>query len=110
MAFTHPVRNLKAVAHVDDFILSGEGHQLLWFRDRMLKKYELKVQVAGWGCDDPKELDFLGRVIRTTPAGIGVDGDDKHVEMLEKEWVLACPQHSLVLACLQHRELQRPEI
>ena len=41
--FTHPVRNLKAVAHVDDFLLSGEGHQLLWFRDQMLKKYELRM-------------------------------------------------------------------
>ena len=68
--YTHHERNLKAVAHVDDFLLSGESHQLQWFRDHMSKKYELKVQVVGWGRDDAKELDFLGRVIRTTPTGI----------------------------------------
>ena len=50
----------------------------------MLKKYELKVQVAGWDRADNKELSFLGRVIRTTPTGIELEGDDKHVEMLEK--------------------------
>ena len=68
--FTHPERGLRVVAHVDDVLLSGEGHHLLWFRDHMMKKYELKVQVAGWGCDDAKELESLGRVLRTTPMGI----------------------------------------
>ena len=52
--YTHPERNLKAVDQVDDFLLSGEGHQLQWFRDHMFNKYELKVQVAGWGRDDAK--------------------------------------------------------
>ena len=65
--FTHHERNLKAVAHVDDFLLSGESHQLRWFRDHMSKKHELNVQVAELGRDDAKELDFLGRVIRTSP-------------------------------------------
>ena len=77
--FTHRERDLRTVAHVDDFLLSGEGHDLLWFRDQMLKKYELKVQVAGWDRDDNKELSFLGRVIRTTHTGIELEGDDKHV-------------------------------
>ena len=84
--FSHPGRKLKAVVHVDDFLLSGEGHHLQWFRDHMSEKYELKVQVAGWGRDDAKELEFLGRVIRTTPTGIELEGDDKHVGMLEQEW------------------------
>ena len=57
--------------------------------DQMLKKYELKVQVARWDREDNKELSFLGRVIRTTPTGIELEGDDKHVEMLEKEWDMA---------------------
>ena len=49
-------------------------------------KYELKVQVAGWGRDDDKELSFLGKTIRLTPTGIELEGDDKHVGMLEEEW------------------------
>ena len=81
----HRERDLRAVAHVDDFLLSGEVHDLYWFRDQLQKKYELKVQVARWDREDNKELSFLGRVIRTTPIGIELEGDDKHVELLEKE-------------------------
>ena len=68
--FTHRARDLRAVAHVDDFLLSGNMHDLSWFRDRFMEKYELKVQVAGWEHADNRELRFLGRVIRTTPVGI----------------------------------------
>ena len=84
--FTHSVRDLRTVAHVDDFLLSGDYHDLMWFRDKLLEKYELKVQVAGWGRDDDKELSFLGRTIRLTPTGIELEGDDKHVGLLEEEW------------------------
>ena len=65
---THPERDIRAVVQVDDFLLSEDNHQPLWFRDLFLKKYEIKVQVAGWGHDDNRELQFLGRVIRLTPA------------------------------------------
>ncbi len=84
--FTHGERDLRAFAHVDDFLLSGELHDLMWFRDQLLMKCELKVQVAGWGREDDKELSFLGRVIRLTPTGIELEGDDKHVGLLEEEW------------------------
>jgi hypothetical protein len=84
--FTHPERNIRVVVHVDDFLLSGEQHQLSWFQDQMAKKYELKVQTAGWNQGDNRELQFLGRVIRLTQTGIELEGDDKHVELMTKEW------------------------
>ena len=84
--FAHAVRDLRTVAHVDDFLLSGEYNDLIWFHDKLLEKYELKVQIAGWGRDDDKELSFLGRKIRLTPTGIELEGDDKHVGLLEEEW------------------------
>ena len=84
--FTHPERDLRVVVHVDDFLLSGEAHQLSWFQDMMAKMYELKVQVAGWDRNDNRELQFLGRVIRLTHEGIELEGDDKNVELMEKEW------------------------
>ena len=46
--FTHRARDLRVVAHVDDFLVSGEYQDLAWFRNEMAKKYELKVQIAGW--------------------------------------------------------------
>ena len=58
--FTHPERDLRVVVHADDFLLSGEDHQLQWFGDHIIKTYELKFQVAGWGREDHKGLSFLG--------------------------------------------------
>ena len=46
--FVHPVRDLRVVTHVDDFLVAGELEELLWLRDEMSNKYELKVQLAGW--------------------------------------------------------------
>ena len=82
-------RDLRAVAHVDGFLPSGEMHDLSWFRGRLLEKYVLEVQVAGWERADHRELSVFGRVIRTTPVGIELEGDDKHVETLEEEWGMA---------------------
>ncbi len=84
--FTHGERDLRVVAHVDDFLVSGEHHDLLWFRDRLPETYELKVQIAGWEHADDREVGVLSRVIRITLAGIELEGDDKHVEILEEEW------------------------
>ena len=42
--FTHPERDLEVVADVDDFLLSGEGHNLLWLRDQMLKNTNSKFR------------------------------------------------------------------
>ena len=58
--FTHRVRDLRLVAHVDDFLASGERRDLTWFKEEMAKTYELKVQFAGWETGDGKELRFLG--------------------------------------------------
>ena len=33
--FTHRERDLRAVAHVDDFLLFREKQDLLWLRDRL---------------------------------------------------------------------------
>ena len=82
--FTHPERDLRAVVHVDDFLLSGEGHQLQWFRDHLAQKHELEVEVAGWAHGDSQELHFLGRDVRLDQTGIELEGDDKHVEIMEK--------------------------
>ena len=84
--FVHPVRDIKVVTHVDDFLVAGEQNDLQWLHDQMAQKYELKVQVAGWGHGDQKELSFLGRTIKLGPDGVTMEGDDKHVQRLLEEW------------------------
>ena len=39
--FTHRDRELRFVAHVDDFLASLEMNDLAWFRANMARKYEL---------------------------------------------------------------------
>ena len=84
--FVHPVRDIRVVTHVDDFLVAGELEDLHWLRDEMPQKYELKVQIAGWDHGDNKELSFLGRTIRLGPDGVTMEGDDKHVQRLQEEW------------------------
>ena len=52
--FTHWERGPRVVAHVDDILLSGKVEDLYWFRDKMMKTYELKVQVIGWNQENEK--------------------------------------------------------
>ena len=88
--FTHRVRDLRLVVHVDVFPASGEKGDLIWFKEEFAKTYELKVQVAGWESGDEKKLSFLGRTIRTTPDGVELEGGDKHVKLMEEEWDMTC--------------------
>ena len=84
--FVHPVRDIRVVTHVDDFLAAGERDDVTWLRDEMSQKYELKVQMAGWEDGDQKELSFLGRTIKLGPDGVTMEGDDKHVQRLQEEW------------------------
>ena len=84
--YVHPTRDIRVVTHVDDFLVAGEPADLVWLRDEMAKKYELKVQVAGWDHGDGKELSFLGRTIKLSPEGVTMEGDDRHVQRLLEEW------------------------
>ena len=36
--FVHPVRDIRVVTHVDDFLVAGEREDLLSLRDEMSKK------------------------------------------------------------------------
>ena len=73
--FTHRARDLRAVAHVDDFLVSGEMYDLAWY-----------VQIARWERGGERDESFLGRTIRTTTFGVELEGDEKHVKKLEEEW------------------------
>ena len=42
--------------------------------------------LRSWFLNRRPKLQFLGRVIRLNQIGIELEGDGKHVEMMEKEW------------------------
>lgn len=84
--FAHPVRDIRVVPHVDDWLVASDRDDVLWLRDEKSQKYELKVQLAGWDQGDEKELSLLGRTIKLGPDGVTIEGDDKQVQRLQEEW------------------------
>ncbi len=82
----HPVRDIRVVTHVDDFLVSGELHDIAWCLHDMAKTYELKVQIVGWEQGDDRELSVLGRSNRTTTFGVEIEGyeNKQHVQILEE--------------------------
>ena len=72
--------------HVDDFLCVGNNEDLIWLRERLREKYELKAKIIGRDPVDLKEACFLNRVINIHPRGASVEGDPKHVKILLDEW------------------------
>ena len=86
--YFHPTRLLKVISHVDDFLITGEGHNVSWFVAELEKAYEVKTQILGWGHGELSEITFLGRSIRKSCRGLEVEGDAKHCQQLIKEWCM----------------------
>ena len=79
---------MRINVHVDDFLVTGLELDLIWLRDCITKIWEVKSKILG-GTDNPVgEAVFLGRTIRMTDRGIEVEGDQKHSDVLIKEWNL----------------------
>ena len=69
--FRHPVRQLVASEHGDDFTTAGAKSDLDWYEDEIKKKCECTIQPRiGPGQNDAKEAIVLNRVIRWTSQGL----------------------------------------
>jgi hypothetical protein len=84
VAFTHPARDLHGVVHGDDFVWEGRDEELDWILQVLSKEYELKNRGRlGFGPQDVRRIDILGRVIELTDEGIKWSGDPRHQQILE---------------------------
>ena len=54
----------------------------MWTRDALAKSYTLKSTIFGPGGDHAKEVQYLGRTIRWTAAGVEIEGNAKHPQDL----------------------------
>ena len=50
----------------------------------LLKKYDLKKKILQ--PDSDMEVKYLNRTIRWTSQGLELEGDQKHIDILVKEW------------------------
>ena len=83
--YYHRERNIKVVSHVDDFLCVGAEEDLIWFREALGKKYEIKSKMLS---QTNPEVTFLGRKIIWCADGPEIEADSKHVRVLLEEWGL----------------------
>ena len=87
VAFTNAERDLHGVVHGDDFVLEGRDKDLDWVLEILSKVYELKNRGRlGFGPNDVRKIDILGRVVELTEQGIVWKGDSRHQQLLEEHF------------------------
>ena len=84
--YVHRKRDLRIIAHVDDFMACGSSFDVHWFIDHMQNNYDIKHEILGFSKGDARAIKFLGRTVRCTPWGLSVGGDAKHARVLLEEW------------------------
>ena len=84
--FYHRVRNVTVVFHVDDFLRSGTMEDLLrlYCYRSMEETYDLKHAIPNR--DSGNEVKCFDRIVRWTPRGIELEGDEQHAKILRKAW------------------------
>ena len=84
VAFVHPVRDMMAVVHGDDFVFVGLDEDLDSILQVLKANYELKNRGRlGSGDKDVKQIDMLGRIIKLEEDGITWQGDPRRQQLLE---------------------------
>ena len=85
--FRHVQRDVKLTVHGDDFLVTGSRSDLLWLRDKLGSKYEIKTDLLG--PEGEQEIKVLNRVVRWSLHGLEYETDQRHAELVIKELGLA---------------------
>ena len=86
--FYHSERDMLAVTHVDDFLVSGNRSDLKWLYKMIETEFEIQGETLGDRPGESREASFLGRTIRRNSGGYEYESDEKHVKILLEEWNL----------------------
>ena len=101
--FHHPERDLLVVAHVDDFLCSGDRSDLRWLRREIDKESEIKGDTIDTRPGEKTECEFLGRTIRVTEEGYEYEGNQKHARILLEEWGMDSSRSLSSPGCAQEK-------
>lgn len=82
--YYHREKDMIVVVHVDDFLCSGDVADLEWLYKSLKQKYDLKRTLMVKS--DESEVRYLNRRIRWKEEKFEMEGDEKHVNTLIKEW------------------------
>jgi len=77
--YYHRERGIRAMIHVDDFLIIGNSKDAHWFLDELRSRFEVTSTTIGR--DFEKSGKYLNRTIKLTSHGIEVEADNKHVKI-----------------------------
>ena len=105
------------MVHGDDFVAVGKEEDLQDTERTLKQRYKLKVETLGNDEKDLKETRVLNKVIRISSAGLGLEADPRHAELLVKAlglegaWVSKTPgvKHSSVRGQGGETEVRKQE-
>ena len=73
------------MVHGDDFIAVGSKAGFKSIREALEGKYKLKVQMLGGRKECVKEIRVLNKIVRHTAAGIELEADPRHAEIVIRD-------------------------
>ena len=79
-------RQLRVVAHVDDFLVTGPKQELIRLRSDSKRDYDVDGDIIGPGADEAREGKFLGRMVRYCSWGMELVADSRLVQVLLSEF------------------------
>jgi hypothetical protein len=81
--FRSEEEDITVVVHGDDFTVLSDEIGIEKVRRAMESKYRIKMRgILGRGREDEKEIRLLNRIIRVTPAGVEIEADQRHAEII----------------------------
>ena len=80
--YYHKSRNLRTLAHGDDFATARKPQDCEWLQEKMRRRFEIKTMVIGGGEKEQREGRILNRVVRWTEKGWEYEADRKHADIL----------------------------
>ena len=83
--YNHKKRRIKMMIHGDDFMMVCDREQVGFVRAELEKRFTVKVEVAGHGEGEMKEVKVLNRVVTATEEGWEYEADQRHAEIIVKE-------------------------
>ena len=85
--FSHP-RGIIMTVHGDDFTSSASTKNLEWLKRKFEEKFEVTAKLLGPEVGQEREIRVLNRVIRWEADGLVYEPDQRHAEMIIREFGL----------------------
>ena len=95
--FWHQARGIRAVVHGDDFTLSGQRHELDWFREEMARTFSIKIKARIGPCEGGEQATrILNRIVNYEDNVLTYEADQRHAEVVVKGIGLSAESKSVV--------------